>query len=371
MQRMHARTRLAIVVAAAAIVAAGCTANQAGDDKAGGAGTPVVLRMANAYAHLDYTPAIQYFVSRVEELSNNNISIEVAHEWGGTTPDAEQRVVNAVSGGRLDLGWVGTRVFDTMGVNTFQALQAPMLIDSYALEDAVIRSGIPGEMLRGLDDMGVVGLAVLADGLRKPLAVHAPLLGPGDYRGIGFGSFLSEGQAQAIRALGATPAVGWGEGLNKGFQNGEIEGVEKNLLVYKINGMTDVTPYVTANVNLWPQMDVVFVNADRLATLTDQQQTWIRQVAQEAAARSAEFVDQDQEIVADMCELGTRFANASNANIADLQDAFAPLYADLRQDPQTADFIEQIQELKLTTPPEPALAFGAACTGDAQGHAAQ
>ena len=51
-----------------------------------------------------------------------------------------------------------------------------MLIDNYALQKAVIDSEIPDHMLSGLDALGVTGLAVLADGLRKPIAVERPLL---------------------------------------------------------------------------------------------------------------------------------------------------------------------------------------------------
>ena len=93
---------------------------------------------------------------------------------GGLAPDAEQQVVRDVSAGEIDLGWVGTRVFDTLDVKSFQALTAPMLVDSYALENAVIESGITEEMLDRLDDLGVVGLGVLPDGLRKPIGVTDP-----------------------------------------------------------------------------------------------------------------------------------------------------------------------------------------------------
>lgn len=49
--------------------------------------------------------------------------------------------------GTADLAWVRTQVFETLGVESFQALTAPMLIDSYPLEQ-VLASDIPGRMLR-------------------------------------------------------------------------------------------------------------------------------------------------------------------------------------------------------------------------------
>src|SRR6266545_3007164 len=176
MRWMSGRARLATVAlaAVAAVVAGGCSA-----DKAGGAGEPVTLRMANAYGDLDVVPAVQDFVSRVKERSGGNLRIQVASTWGDYADDAEQQVVRAVAAGKADLGWAGARVFDTMGITSFRALQAPMLIDSYALERAVAASDMPGQMLQDLTKVGVRGLGVLGDGLRRPIAVTPPLLGVG------------------------------------------------------------------------------------------------------------------------------------------------------------------------------------------------
>ena len=129
--------------------------------------------MANAYGDLQTAPVIEDFVSQVEERSGGNVRVKVVSRWGDYADDAEQQVVRAVAAGEVDLGWAGARVFDTLGVTSFQALQAPMLIDNYALEHAVITSDIPAQMLHGLK-VGVTGLGTLADGLRKPIAVKQP-----------------------------------------------------------------------------------------------------------------------------------------------------------------------------------------------------
>jgi hypothetical protein len=63
---MNTRRSTQLLLAAAVVVAlASCTD---GGDKAGGPGKPVVLTMANGYAHLDYKPAVRYFVARIAEL---------------------------------------------------------------------------------------------------------------------------------------------------------------------------------------------------------------------------------------------------------------------------------------------------------------
>jgi TRAP-type C4-dicarboxylate transport system substrate-binding protein len=360
-----ATTVLAVVVA---VVAGGCSGGGTAGDKAGGGGEPVVLRMANAYGDLNDVPAVQYFVSQIKERSGGNVRIQVAGPWGDYATDAEQQVVRAVAAGKVDLGWAGTRVFDTMGLTSFQALQAPMLIDSYALQQAVVASDLPGQMMQGLNKVGVRGLGVLADGLRQPIAVKHPMLGVADWRGITFGTVTSQGQAQAIRALGATPMEIFRRSRNQALLSGKIGGFEMNLLLYEHNVLAPRAPYVTANVTLWPQIDVLMANPGHLAKLTEQQRGWLQQAAQDATSRSAALSDRanrDAQGLKNACQSGARFANASQADLASLRTAFAPVYASLGQDPQTKAFIQRIQALKRSTLAAAPPAIPSGCTGKA------
>jgi TRAP-type C4-dicarboxylate transport system substrate-binding protein len=367
MRLMSGRARLATVALAviAVVVAGGCGGGGGTGDKAGGSGEPVVLRMANAYGDLQTTPVVEQFVLQVKARSGGNLRIQVTSRWGDYADDAEQQVVGAVAAGKADLGWAGARVFDTMGVPSFQALQAPMLIDSYALEQAVAASDLPGQMLQGLDKVGVRGLGVLPDSLRKPIAVKHPVLGLGDWRGITFGTLKSAGQAQAIRSLGATPMEVFRRSRNEALLDGRLQGLEMDLFVYEHGGPVQPAPYVTANVTLWPQMDVLFANPSRLGALTGQQRGWLQQAAQDAAGHAAALADRDAQSLKNACRSGARFATASPADLAALRGAFAPVYASLERDPQTKAFIERIQALKRSAPAGAPLAIPAGCTGKA------
>ena len=367
MRWMSGRARLATVALAviAVVVAGGCGGGGGTGDKAGGSGEPVVLRMANAYGDLQTAPVVEQFVSQVEARSGGNLRIQVTSRWGDYADDAEQQVVRAVAAGKADLGWAGARVFDTIGVTSFQALQAPMLIDSYALEQAVAASDLPGQMLQGLDKVGVRGLGVLPDSLRKPIAVKHPVLGLGDWRGITFGTLKSAGQAQAIRSLGATPMEVFRRSRNEALLDGRLQGLEMDLFVYERGGPVRPAPYVTANVTLWPQMDVLFANPSRLGALTGQQRGWLQQAAQDAAGRVAALADRDAQSLKNACRSGARFATASPADLAALRGAFAPVYASLERDPPTKAFIERIQALKRSAPAGAPLAIPAGCTGKA------
>jgi TRAP-type C4-dicarboxylate transport system substrate-binding protein len=274
-------------------------------------------------------------------------------------------VVHAVAADDADLGWVGTRVFDTLGDQSFEALTAPMLIDSYALEGAVIESGITGEMMDGLDGLGVAGLAVLADALRRPVSVRAPLLRPADWRGLAVGTLMSRAQVAALRALGARPAQLLGDQREAALTDGSIQAFEFGLWQYVDPKWSRRAPYVAANVALWPQMDVLLASPDSLARLTERQRGWLRQAADDAANRSPALADKDARAIDIACQGGSRFATATEADLQALRAAFEPAYAELEQRPRTKAFIARIRALKLATAHERAPAIPSGCTGTA------
>jgi len=302
------------------------------------------------------------FIRRVRILSHRSIRIQVINQWGDYAPSNEAQVVRAVAAGTVDLSWAGSEAFDTIGDPGFRALSAPMLIDSYRLETAVLRSTVPVRMLTGLSLVHVTGLAVLGEGLRHPIAVRRPLLVQANWRGLSIGTYRSGVQEQAIRALGATPVVAFGPYRVHYLATGAIQGFELDMLRYVDNVPVRSARYVTANVALWPLFDVLFANPARLASLTAQQRGWLSRAAVEAAASSVSLVaSHDGRYIKQACAMGAQFATATPADLAALRGAFAPLYQGLESDPQTRAFISQIQQLKKTTPPGPGPAIPARC----------
>jgi TRAP-type C4-dicarboxylate transport system substrate-binding protein len=238
-----------------------------------------------------------------------------------------------------------------------------MLIDSYPLENAVLQSAMPGQMLDGLKGVGVTGLGVLGDGIRLPIGVR-PLLAPTDWRGISFGTYRSDAQEQAIRALDATPVEAFGPFRSHDLDRGAIQGFELDLRRYaNYLGLEAKAPFVAANVALWPEFDVLFANTGRLSSLTDQQRGWLQQAAGDAARDSVGLASDDAEYIRQACAAGARFVNATAADLAALRRSFSVVDVTMQRDPQTKSFILQIQRLKKAMPPGPALAIPAGCTG--------
>jgi TRAP-type C4-dicarboxylate transport system substrate-binding protein len=355
------RASALLIVVLIVIAAAGCTASAGGDKAGGSAGGPVVLRMASTSADPSDALPVADFIRRVRALSGGTVRIQVINQWGLYAPGAEARVVRAVAAGQVDLGWAASRMFDTMGVLAFRALSAPMLIDSYPLESAMLKTTIPARMLAGLSRVHVTGLAVLGDALRHPIAVRRPLLGPAGWRGLSIGTNPSGLQQQAIRALGAAPVVAFGPNRTHDLATGQIQGFEFDVRRY-LRDVLAPGAYVTANVTLWPQFDVLFANPARLASLTGQQRAWLLQAARQAAAGSVRLVaGQDSSSIKKACAIGARFAAATPADLAALRRSFTAVYQNLETDPQTSAFIRQIQQLKKAAPPGPGPAIPAGC----------
>jgi TRAP-type C4-dicarboxylate transport system substrate-binding protein len=281
-------------------------------------------------------------------------------EWGQGKPSYERTIVRDVQHGRADLAWLGVRVIDTFGVKSFQALQAPLLIDSYPLQRAVLRSDMPARMLAGLDRIGLVGLSLVANKLRHPFGTK-PLAGRSDYKGKRIRVFASNVQTLTMRALGARPSYeGWADLAGALIQH-ELQGMETDLTTYSANDYASITPYATVNVTLWPRMIALVANGKAFAALSSEQQAWLRQAAADATAYSLRLPNTDQKALNRACTAGARAVVATPADLATLKKAVAPVYASIERDRQTKSFVQAIRALKRRTP-APALAVPKKCT---------
>jgi TRAP-type C4-dicarboxylate transport system substrate-binding protein len=274
------------------------------------------------------------------------------------------QVIHAVASGDVDLGTTSTGVLDSVGLASFEALSAPMLIDSYRLADAMLESDVPEQMLAGLEGIGVTGLGVSFQSLPHPLSEHRPLLAPADWDGVAFGTHRSVAQERVIRALGASPIEVFGPTRDQAIDSGEIEAFDFGVYGYTSEfhiGMGRQVPYIAENVVLWPQFNVLFVNPSAFAGLTDEQRVWLQQASDEATTFSEGLATREERYVRNACAEGARFAFATPSQLAGLRSALAPVLRQIGQDPRALASIEQIEQLNETTSPGAAVAVPAGC----------
>src|SRR5215475_1629556 len=176
--RVLPRRAWLVLAAALAMGAAACGSGSL--NKAGGlVSKPVVLTLADGEGD---TSNAQPFADAVSRLSHGSLQVKIQAAWRPGDPSNEAELIKDVQAGKAQLGITASRAFDTVGIKSFQALQAPFLIDSIALEQKVLASAIPGTMLQGLRPHGLAGLAVLPGPLRRPLGFTKPLVAASSYR---------------------------------------------------------------------------------------------------------------------------------------------------------------------------------------------
>jgi len=347
------RWAVAAVLAAWAIPLAACSG--ASSDKAGGDREiqPVVLKLASLSS--DIPPQLKMFAEEVVQRSDRTLRIEFELEWRPGDPNAEHGTIEDVKAGKVDMAWVGARVFDTLDVTSFQALLAPLLVDTYDLEAQVFESGIPTSMLEGVEELGVVGIGVLPGPIRRLLGVNHPFLEPSDFDGQVIGGAENELSVRTFQALGATL-----EALPAGGSLDGLDATEQHLAAIWGNRYNQDAQYVGANVNLWPRPLVIIAGEEVFQSQTPEHKAVLRAAATAAvpAALAATRVD-DEDATLSLCGQGMTFAVASEAELAELRKALEPVYAELTGDPKTKADIDAISNLKTEIP---ASAEAPACT---------
>jgi len=284
------------------------------------------------------------FATAVNRLSGGSLRIRIAGNWrASSTPseiDYERGIVRDVRAGKVQLGIVGARVWDKLGVRSFQALVAPFLIDSLALEGRALQAPLARRALAEVEKAGVVGVALLPGRLRRPLGLTRPLLQPRDYRGAKIG-IRPGGVAEAtFRALGAH-AAGYIPGNLTAFDGAELDPLTITQNNYDLGAHA-----LTGNVVFWPKPQTIVMNRHAYDRLTTKQRQVLETAGRAAIAPELRRISRDQRVVLSaLCESGLPIATATPRELAALRRAVRPVYARLEHDPGTRRWIAQIRSV--------------------------
>jgi TRAP-type C4-dicarboxylate transport system substrate-binding protein len=344
---------VALAAAAAVLSAAGCTAT--GGSKAGGAAAPVTLRIGtNDEPGRPAARAIDEFARQVAARSHGQIRIEPVWQAAGATPAWDQVVAQAVVNGRLDMGMIPARAWDTEKVTSLRALQAPFLVNSDALVKQVVTADLADEMLAGLDVAGVTGLALVPESTRQIFAYGKPLLSPADLNGTTVRVPRSDTSYALFRALGANPS-------DVDALQDQFVGAESS---FELAESLPKRATATGNLTLFSKVNSVVINNKRFTALDRAQ----RSVLREAATATRDWGVRAMPTTADeakrYCRNGGTVVLTTPADLAAFQRAAQPVYAELQKDAQTATLIAGIRGLASRAEPAPPVA---ACSPAAAG----
>ena len=345
-------------------VLVGCGSNvPASSEPTGPTGSQVVtLRIGtDDEPGLPAADAIEEFARQVTERSDGQIVVEpVWHAAGAHVDDWDQAVARMVVDRELDLGLIPSRAWDTEGVTSLRALNAPFLVTSKALVDEIVTSDVSEELLAGLDEIGITGLALLPEGLRHVFWWDRPLVAADDFAGAIVRAPRSATTYALLEALGAKPDdLVLGPGFDAGVADGSVAGAESSFAL--ATGLPGSWTTAAGNVTLFPKVNSLVANAEAFAELTPDQRAIIAAAAEGTRDWAmANTVDEAAAAEA-YCAAGGTVVLADSAQIESLVVASRPVYEELERDGSTKRSIERIRALAEDAPPPAEIA---ACAPD-------
>lgn len=344
-------------VAALALLALVAGAGCSGGDKAGGSGGIVTLRLAtDDPPEATASQQIKYFARQVRRLSDGRLRIHVGWSANGTDPRHrrafDQQTARKVILGKYELALVPARAWDVFGVTTLQAIQAPFLVNSDALLDKVTSDPVAEKMLSGLDDLGVVGLALWPGALRHPVGFGHPLRSRSDFAGKGIRAIRSKLTWEILRALGARPLDLVGDEMGPAIDSGQLSGAESEIGLVR-QGNLARSGIVTANVTLFPRANTIVANRAAFERLTNDQRETLRKAAAATLRHVVASRPTDVEEARSACAVGIQLVVASDADIRGLVRATRPVVARLERNDLTRKAIQRIVALRQTVSHSP------------------
>ncbi len=333
----HSFATLGAVAAALCLVTSGCSGSV---DKAGGAVPEPTrtLKLLNPRFAVELEP----FVDEVSKLSAGALVLEQGEQFERGSADSEVEAIKAVQAGRTDLAVVPVRAFGLVGVRSFDALIAPMEVDSMSLQQQVLSSDVASDMVSGVEGLGLKGIGILPGPMRFPAGITRPLRTPNDFNAARIAFNASAVGERSLRALNAIP-------VKSGFEGTDMtgdDGLEQQIGSIAGNRYDDDVKWITGNAQLWPRPLAVVANADSFDSLSDAQRGWLTEAVQNAIPSMAALQREDEGLGV-LCRRGkAQIIQASSAQIKQLRDGFAPVYQWLRGDGSTARYLDQIDALK-------------------------
>ena len=315
----------------------------------GGDTSEITLKVAYVTtAQHPYGLSVAQFAKDVAAASDGRIKIVPQPSY----PQAEVQLLSDVRGGSVDMATISTAVWDSAGINSFQALQAPFLVTDYGLDGKILEGDIGKAMAKDASDQAgdITVLAIHEGGMRKPIGAKKPLNSLAAFKGAKIRASQSKVMATGLRSLGAEADPIPLPEVYQALQNGTFDGMEANLGLVATNKYYEVAKYVTGNVNLWPFPTALTVNNGKFKALSEEDQKIITDAAAKMPAQSIELFAAPSKLPQQLVDCGMTFSTASPADLKAMQQKAQSAYAQLSKDPTTGEFIKQIEDLKKAQP---------------------
>jgi C4-dicarboxylate-binding protein DctP len=286
---MKKTTRLAFLVAAAAIIAAGPASAQ------------TVIKFSHVVA--ENTPkgqAALKFKEEAEKLLPGKVKVEV---YPNSQLFGDAKEMEALALGDVQLIAPSLSKFDKY-TKKLQVFDLPFLFNDLAAVDKFQSAKAGQELLTSMKDKGFIGLGYWHNGL-KQLSANKPLLTPADAKGLKFRIQSSDVLQAQFEAVGAVPQKLAFAEVYQALQVGTVDGQENTWSnIYSQKFHEAQKHFVESNHGLLDYM--VVTNADWWSGLPDDVKAGLTKAMAEATKVNNEIANKlNEEAKAKIAAAGT------------------------------------------------------------------
>jgi TRAP-type C4-dicarboxylate transport system substrate-binding protein len=291
-----------------------------------------------------------YFAQEVAYLTKDKLRIAIGNAYPSGNPNNELRLAVALREGKVAMGYLATRDWERDGsrVLDFRALQAPFLINSYPLLDAVAKSSIATQLLASLSRNNIVGLGLVPESLRRILSTE-PLVTLAEFKNARIRILPNPTSMLIFRALDAVPVTNLtADQTGTQLTGGKLNGIESDGASINDDGYVGPgkTFYLSSNVVPFPKVYTIAIAKPAFESLSPADRAAL-QAAAAATVAHADPASQEASAMTQICAAGIlKVDTATTPDLAAMQSATAPVDTLLEEDPATKQAIVEIEQLK-------------------------
>ncbi len=234
----------------------------------------------------------------VNDTSTAAVRISAPPERAYSDADNEGDILEAVQAGEFDVTVIRAGRLADAGAASLAPLQTPFLVTNEEHASRLAADPVAEELMAGLSDIGLIGLALAPGGLRHIIGYETAIVGPSELDGAMVNTRPGDATEAIVTALGGTFDHSIADVRDAKAQTGELRGIE---LSYSQMSAVVSQAVVTSNLTLYTKFDVVVIRADAWNGLSDTQQDELRSAARRAAVTTVAARGTEAELLDRWC----------------------------------------------------------------------
>ncbi|RAI92255.1 TRAP transporter substrate-binding protein [Algoriphagus yeomjeoni] len=284
--------------------------------------------------------AMLFLAKKVEEKSGGKMVVKI---YPNQQLGSERELVELLQIGSLGMTKVSSAALEGFAP-TMQVFGMPYLFRDDAHQLAVLQGEIGKKLLLDPQKYLLRGLCYYDSGKRSFYTKDKPIETPADLAGLKVRVMESNTASNMVKSLGGSPTpVSFGE-LYTALQQGIVDGAENNAPSLYTSKHYEVCKFYSLDEHT-ALPDVMIVSTKVWESLTEQEQQWLQEAADESATYEYKiWAEATQESLDELKKAGVTITYPDKQPF---REAVEPMYSELKiQQPEIYKIVEEIRAVK-------------------------